>query len=67
MFPVSDRSLEVWPLKWRHVNGHAAAETYEALAHAWRKFNSATVIVSCRGRSRATKPSRADVNRETAA
>ena len=37
VFPVSHRSLEIWPLRWRFVNGHAVAETYEALAHAWRK------------------------------
>jgi hypothetical protein len=70
VFPVSHRSLEVWPLRWRFVNGHALAETYEALAHAWRKFNSATVIMRGRGRSRATrrtKPSQTDVNREPAA
>jgi hypothetical protein len=55
VFPVSHRSLEVWPLKWRRVNGHAVAETYEALAHAWRKFNSASVTMRGRGRSRATR------------
>jgi hypothetical protein len=70
VFPVSHRSLEVWPLKWRHVNGHAVAETHEALAHAWGKFNSAPVTMSGRGRSRAprrNKPSHADADRETAA
>ena len=70
VFPVSHRSLEVWPLKWRHVNGRALAATHEALAHAWRKFNSAPVTMSGRGRSRATrrnKPSHADVDHETAA
>ena len=70
VFPVSHRSLEIWPLKWRHVNGHAVAETTEALAHAWRKFNSAPATMSGGGRSRATrcsKVSAADADRETAA
>ena len=70
VFPVSHRSLEVWPLKWRRVNGHAVAETTEALVHAWHKFNSAPVTMSGRGRSRATRRnqlSHADVNREPAA
>ena len=68
VFPVSHRSLEVWPLKWRHVNGHAVAETYEALAHAWRKFNSASVTMSGRGRSRALcSGRRPETKRETAA
>ena len=70
VFPVSHRSLEIWPLKWRHVNGHAVAETYEALAYAWRKFNSAPVTMSGRGGSRATRHSKlshGDADRETAA
>jgi hypothetical protein len=69
VFPVSHRSLEIWPLRWRFVNGHALAETYEALAHAWREFNSAPVTMSGRGQIRATrrKPSHAHVDRETAA
>jgi hypothetical protein len=70
LFPVSHRSLEIWPLRWRFVNGHALAETYEALAHAWRKFNAAPAMMNGRGRSRATrrnKPSHGDVDRETAA
>jgi hypothetical protein len=70
VFPVSHRSLEVWPLKWRRVNGHAVAETYEALALAWCKFDCAPATISGRGRSCATrrnKPSHADVNREPAA
>ncbi len=70
LFPVSDRSMEVWPLKWRRVNGRALAETSEALAHAWCKFNSAPVTMSGRGRCRPihhAKLSRADADRETAA
>jgi hypothetical protein len=69
VFPVSQRSLEVWPLKWRRVNGHAVAETQEALALAWRKFNSAPVAMGGKGLRRPTchsKPSHAGANRETA-
>jgi hypothetical protein len=70
IFPVSPRTLESWPLHSRRVNGHAVAETYEALALAWRKFNSAPVTMSGRGRSRVSRDSElseANVDRETAA
>lgn len=54
IFPVSRRTLEAWPLRWRRVNGHAVAETYEAFAYAWRKFDSAPVAT---GRQRsASRP-----------
>jgi hypothetical protein len=67
VFPVSHRSLEVWPLKWRFVNGRALAATDEALAHAWRKFKSAPVTMSGRRRSRALRSGqRVETNRETA-
>ena len=70
VFPVSPRSLEIWPLKWRFVNGHAVAATHEALALAWHKFASAPAIMNGRGRSHATRRSElshGDVDRETAA
>jgi hypothetical protein len=70
IFPVSRRTLEVWPLKWRRVNGHAVAATDEALVHAWRKFQSAPAMLSGRGRRRTTGhdgSSLANVDRETAA
>ena len=41
--PVSDRSLEVWPLKWRRVNGHSLAATEDA-EFTWRKFAAAPVM-----------------------
>jgi hypothetical protein len=44
LFPVSDRSLEIWPLKWRRVNGHSLAATEDALKFAWRKFAAAPVM-----------------------
>ncbi len=50
IFPVSRRTLEVWPLRWRLVNGHAVAATHEAFAHAWRKFDSAPVVIGGRDR-----------------
>ena len=70
LFPVSHRSLEIWPLRWRFVNGHALAETYEAVAHAWHKFNAAPSMMKGRGRSRATRHSKlshGDADHETAA
>lgn len=33
-FSVSPRSLERWPLTWRHVNGKAHADTAEAASVA---------------------------------
>jgi hypothetical protein len=44
LFPVSDRSLEIWPLKWRRVNGHSLASTEEGLRLAWEKFRAAPVL-----------------------
>ena len=41
LFPISRRSLEVWPLRWRLVNGYACASTREGVTIAWGKFNSA--------------------------
>ena len=43
-FPVSNRSLEVWPLTWRHANGRALVETRELLEVAQRKLDGATPI-----------------------
>ena len=43
-FPVSHRSLEVWPLTWRHVNGRALIETEELFAVAQAKLDAAPVI-----------------------
>jgi hypothetical protein len=43
-FPVSHRTLEAWPLGWRHVGGYAVCETADLLAEAERRFNAAPVI-----------------------
>ncbi|MCB4825569.1 hypothetical protein [Roseicella aerolata] len=43
-FPVSHRSLEVWPLTWRHINGKALCETEELVAVARAKLKAATPI-----------------------
>ena len=40
-FPVSHRSLEVWPLTWRHVNGYSVCETAELFAVARAKLEAA--------------------------
>jgi hypothetical protein len=52
IFPAPCRTLEAGPLRFRRVNGHAVAETYEAFAHAWRKFDSAPVAMGDKGRRR---------------
>ncbi len=43
-FPVSPRSLEVWPLTWRRVNGYAVCETAELFAVAQAKLDAAPPI-----------------------
>lgn len=43
-FPISPRTLEVWPLTVRHVNGKAIIETAELFALAKVKLDSAPVI-----------------------
>lgn len=43
-FPVSARSLEVWPLTWLRVNGKALAATAEYAAVAEAKLAEATPI-----------------------
>jgi hypothetical protein len=45
-FPVSHRTLETWPIRWRLVNGKALADTEEILAFAAQKLANA---VSLRG------------------
>jgi hypothetical protein len=53
-FPISHRTLEVWPVTWRHVNGRATCDTHELLAVAKGKLEAAPAIAggkkrSCRG------------------
>ena len=43
-FPVSYRSLEVWPLTWQHVNGKAVVATAELFAVAEAKLSAAPMI-----------------------
>lgn len=43
-FPISHRTLETWPIRWRLVNGKALAETEEILAFAASKLAVAPVI-----------------------
>ncbi len=47
-FPVSPRTLEVWPLDWRIVNGRALCETAQLFAVAQAKLDSAPLIRSTR-------------------
>jgi len=43
-FKVSNRTLESWPLTWRHVNGKAFCETAELFAVAQAKLDAAPAI-----------------------
>ena len=43
-FPISPRTLERWPLKWRRINGRALVDTKELLAEAQRRVDEAYVI-----------------------
>lgn len=43
-FPISPRTLEVWPLTWRKVNGKAVCETTELFALAAAKLDAAPPI-----------------------
>lgn len=44
-FPVSHRTLERWPLRWRRVNGRALVETADLLAEAQRRVDEAPQIM----------------------
>ena len=57
LFPISPRTLETWPVRWRRVNGRALCETAELLAFAEGKFASAPSILGGRKtKSNATHP-----------
>ena len=43
-FPTSHRTLETWPLAWRHVNGRALCELDELFAVAEAKLAAAAPI-----------------------
>ena len=43
-FPVSQRSLEVWPLRWQRVNGKAVTDTREAFTVAQGKLDAAPAM-----------------------
>jgi hypothetical protein len=49
-FPVTPRTLEVWPLDWVLVNGKAVCETAELFAVAQAKLDAAPPIRSVRRR-----------------
>lgn len=54
-FPTSHRTLETWPLTWRHVNGRALCELAELFSVAEAKLAAAAPI---RGGRLARLPSR---------
>jgi hypothetical protein len=43
--PISHRTLERWPLRWRKVNGRAVADVREFLSEAERRFRAAPVVM----------------------
>ncbi len=47
-FPVSARTLEAWPLDWRHVNGRATCETADLFAVAKAKLDAAPLVRTSR-------------------
>jgi hypothetical protein len=49
-FPVASRTLEVWPVTWRYVNGKAVCETAELFRVAQEKLDAAPLIPSVRRR-----------------
>jgi hypothetical protein len=53
--PMSDRTLEKWPLDWRQSNGHAVAEVRAFLVEAQKRFDAAPVIMGGRRLARATR------------
>ena len=48
LFPVSPRTLEVWPLATRRVNGKALISTAEVFTLARAKLNAAPAIMGGR-------------------
>ena len=49
-FPISPRTLEVWPVAWRHLNGRALVETSELLHHARERLAASVAIKGGRRR-----------------
>jgi hypothetical protein len=47
-FPIEARTLEVWPLSWRLVNGKAVCETADLFAMAQAKLDAAPPLLSTR-------------------
>lgn len=48
LFPISGRTLERWPMRFRLVNGKATVPLAELLAEAWRRHESAAVVIAGR-------------------
>jgi hypothetical protein len=46
--PMSDRTLEKWPLDWRRLNGHAVTEVRAFLTEAQKRFDAAPVLMGGR-------------------
>lgn len=57
-FPVSPRTLEVWPVVWRRVNGRATCDTTDLLGVAQKKLDAAPAILGGRTPRGASIPHR---------
>jgi hypothetical protein len=47
-FPVSHRTLEVWPIPTRHINGRVIVPTAMLFAHAFSRLSTAPLIMGGR-------------------
>ncbi len=48
LFPISHRTLERWPLRWRHVNDRAITPTAELLREAYARLMAAPEVLGGR-------------------
>ena len=45
LFEISHRTVEIWPLPTRHINGRAMHPTVAVLREAWRRVNAEPEVV----------------------
>jgi hypothetical protein len=61
VFPVSHRSLEVWPIPWQHVNGKAIAPTVVYFAVGYSKLVAAPLLMGGQRGAAGQYPASSDV------
>lgn len=49
-FEVSNRTIEIWPLPTRTINGRSQHPTVAVLREAWRRINAAPEVMRIRRR-----------------